>query len=151
MRRLIWALLVAHTTVLEISCTGIIIRNGFMYQAKPLCQIYYKPCADKSFVVVVVCVCVCGGGGGGFRSLIFSSQQLVERRSDLLLDWPSIQLKVGHHRPASETPWWCRNVECLLGSFVVFHSILEETYSFKIFRWKWGRGPHAVPRLDPHM
>ena len=55
-----------------------------------------------------------------------------------------IPLKVGHHRPASDVSladrWW-PNIECWLGSFVIFqgfrNSIANELYSFAIFRGPW--------------
>ena len=59
---------------------------------------------------------------------------------------------MGHHRHASETPYKLPNIECWLGSFVIFQgiwtSIAKKTYNFVIFQG--GSGPPALP-LDPHM
>ena len=79
----------------------------------------------------------CQGGGSTFDS--FMREKRVQ-----------IPLKQGHHRPASETSFksrWWPNIECCLGSFVIFQgirtSIAKEPYIFVI----------TCPPLplDPHM
>ena len=68
-----------------------------------------------------------------------------------------------HHRPASETPlngvslavrWW-PNIECWLGSFVIFQGIRTSIKQNPIslwFFWGGGSGPPAPPPpLDPCM
>ena len=73
-----------------------------------------------------------------------------------------LSLKVGHYWPASKTPFkWhfpdgpmmaqLGNIECWLGSFVIFQEILtsiaKEPFSFVIFQWV--RGVQTpVPPLD---
>ena len=55
-----------------------------------------------------------------------------------------IPLLAGHHRPASDTPFQWSNIECWLGSIVVFKgiqtSIAKEPYIFVIFQGG-GSGP----------
>ena len=72
-----------------------------------------------------------------------------------------ITLKLGHHRPAGKRhlngillacPWWL-NIECWLGSFVIFKgirtSIAKRPYIFVIFQGGGG-GPDPLSPLWTH-
>ena len=73
-----------------------------------------------------------GGGGGGGYSWGGERNQ--------------IPLLAGHHQPASKTPFKWPNIECWLGSFVIFQgtltSIAKKPYILVIFK---GVGPMSLP------
>ena len=93
------------------------------------------------------------------------SRKFFQRGSNFFLinEWIQIPLKSGHHRPASEKPLKWRfagvpmmvNIECWLGSFVIFQeirtSIAQKLYIFVIFRGGGGGSGPPVSPLDPHM
>ena len=71
------------------------------------------------------------------------------------------QLKLGHHRPASETPLndillacsWRPNLECWLGSFVIFKEFAPVLLWNPIFLWlfrEWGSGIPSPPSNSAH-
>ena len=96
---------------------------------------------------------ITSSGVGCALSLCADPESFVRGSNFFLMRGERIQiaLKACHHRSDSETP--CINIECWLGSFVIFQgiraSIAEKPYIFVIFQG-WGV-PDPLPPLDPRM
>ena len=99
-------------------------RHFFLYLVQNMGQkYYYKPCQlGKEYTNIEL---LHGKTNNSFQKVLSEAFLVDEGREN-----PNTT-KAGHHRPISETPFngvslaglWWPNIECWLGSFVIFHRI----------------------------
>ena len=131
---LVWVYTCQNATLLEITCHG-----SFKHRVVT-CLSSSQPCTTETSLVS------------------YSKEQehariqiFFQRGSNFFLvnEWIQISLKSGHHRPATDNGvslvcrWW-PNIECWLGSFVIFRGSGPVLLRNPIFLWFFRGGPDPL-------